>query len=150
MLDHDGEELIVLGPNGEVELSTSGAPPGTAHLWAEPIRRSLDDGRRHVVLACPGVSVAAWRLNGSQPGVEPRILVSVRHHPGCVPERGLTPRQREICEYAAAGATMGEVAKHLSLSLHTVRSHLRAAYRELGVSNRVELARLLPMLALDA
>jgi DNA-binding CsgD family transcriptional regulator len=53
----------------------------------------------------------------------------------------LSPRQREIAEYAAAGATAREIAATLGISPHTVRQHLKDVYRTLGVSSRVELVR---------
>lgn len=52
----------------------------------------------------------------------------------------LTPRQREVAELASVGATAIQMAAHLSISPHTVRQHLKAVYRALGVANRVELA----------
>lgn len=55
----------------------------------------------------------------------------------------LTPRQREIAEYAIRGATSGEIARTLAISQATVRSHLKAIYTRLGVCSRVELANAL-------
>ena len=55
----------------------------------------------------------------------------------------LTRRQREVAELAATGATIDEIGRHLGISPHTVRQHLRDAYRLLDVGNRVELARAL-------
>ena len=52
----------------------------------------------------------------------------------------LTPRQRQICELAAAGGTNGAIAAQLFLSVKTVETHLAAAYRKLGVTSRRELA----------
>lgn len=50
----------------------------------------------------------------------------------------LTPRQHEILELVAAGWATAEIAKELSLSLETVRNHLRRLLRELGAHTRVE------------
>jgi DNA-binding CsgD family transcriptional regulator len=55
----------------------------------------------------------------------------------------LSPRQREIAEYAAAGATAREIATTLEISQHTVRQHLKEVYRTLGVSSRLELVRVI-------
>jgi DNA-binding CsgD family transcriptional regulator len=52
----------------------------------------------------------------------------------------LTPRQRQICELAAAGRGNRAIAAELFLSIKTVETHLAAAYRKLGVSARVQLA----------
>ena len=74
------------------------------------------------------------------------MLVLVRRPPAWLASGCLTERQREVSEYAAAGATVPEIATTLALSRNTVRTHLKAAYRELGVSNRVELARAVALL----
>jgi DNA-binding CsgD family transcriptional regulator len=55
----------------------------------------------------------------------------------------LSPAQRRVAESAAAGATVEEIARELGLGGETARSHLREAYRRLGVANRVELAETL-------
>lgn len=55
----------------------------------------------------------------------------------------LTFRQREILEILTEGLTNAEIAKRLFLSEFTIKQHLRAAYKQLGVRNRIEAARLL-------
>ncbi|MCA9579228.1 MAG: helix-turn-helix transcriptional regulator [Polyangiales bacterium] len=55
----------------------------------------------------------------------------------------MTPRQAEVSEYAASGATVHEIASHLGISAETVRSHLKTVYRNFGVANRLELARVI-------
>jgi DNA-binding NarL/FixJ family response regulator len=54
----------------------------------------------------------------------------------------LTARQREILELVARGYSNARIAKDLFLSESTVKQHLRAAYRILGVSDRKEAAKL--------
>ena len=49
---------------------------------------------------------------------------------------GLSPRQREIMQLLADGATNDEIAALLHLSASTVKQHTSAAYRKLGVRNR--------------
>ena len=55
----------------------------------------------------------------------------------------LSPRQLEIAEYAAAGATANEIAEQLHISIHTVRQHIKEVYRRLQIANRIELSRVL-------
>jgi DNA-binding NarL/FixJ family response regulator len=55
----------------------------------------------------------------------------------------LTIRQREILQLVAQGLSNAQIAKHLFLSESTVKQHLRAAYKVLGVSDRKEAARLI-------
>jgi DNA-binding CsgD family transcriptional regulator len=47
-----------------------------------------------------------------------------------------------VAALVANGATNREVAAMLFISPHTVDSHLRHAFSKLGVSSRVQLARL--------
>jgi DNA-binding CsgD family transcriptional regulator len=51
----------------------------------------------------------------------------------------LTPRQRQICDLAAAGKGNKAISRELFLSIKTVETHLAAAYRKLGVSTRSSL-----------
>jgi DNA-binding NarL/FixJ family response regulator len=53
----------------------------------------------------------------------------------------LSARQREILELVSEGFTNAQIAKRLFLTESTIKQHLRAAYKVLGVSNRVEAAR---------
>jgi DNA-binding NarL/FixJ family response regulator len=55
----------------------------------------------------------------------------------------LTSRQREILELVAKGYSNARIAKDLFLSESTVKQHLRATYKVLGVSDRKEAARLI-------
>ena len=50
----------------------------------------------------------------------------------------LTARQREVLALLRQGCTTREIAAALAVAVPTVKSHLRALYRQLGASNRVE------------
>jgi DNA-binding NarL/FixJ family response regulator len=52
----------------------------------------------------------------------------------------LTDRQREVAELVAQGLSNEEIAGRLFLSLATVKSHLTASMRRLGIRSRTELA----------
>ena len=54
----------------------------------------------------------------------------------------LSVRQREILGYVVEGLSNAEIARRLYLSESTIKQHLRAAYKLLGVSNRIEAANL--------
>jgi DNA-binding CsgD family transcriptional regulator len=51
----------------------------------------------------------------------------------------LSPREREVFDVAIEGLSARDMARRLSLSEATVRSHLAAIYSKLGVTGRVEL-----------
>ncbi|HEY4413656.1 MAG TPA: PAS domain-containing protein [Gaiellaceae bacterium] len=53
-------------------------------------------------------------------------------------ETKLTRRQREILELVAAGTSTADIAAELSLSVETVRNHLRGLLHELDAHTRVE------------
>jgi DNA-binding NarL/FixJ family response regulator len=55
----------------------------------------------------------------------------------------LSARQREILEFVVEGLSNAEIAKRLFLSESTIKKHLRAAYKLLGVNNRTEAANLI-------
>ena len=55
----------------------------------------------------------------------------------------LKPRQREVLELVAEGLSNAQVARRLYLSESTVKQHLTAAYKVLGVRNRKQASSVL-------
>jgi DNA-binding NarL/FixJ family response regulator len=53
----------------------------------------------------------------------------------------LSARQREILEMVVEGLSNAQIARRLYLSESTIKQHLGAVYKELGVSNRTEAAK---------
>jgi DNA-binding NarL/FixJ family response regulator len=53
---------------------------------------------------------------------------------------GLTPRQVEVLDLLAAGATNGEIAETLVIAPKTVEHHVSAVLAKLGVTSRREAA----------
>ena len=53
----------------------------------------------------------------------------------------LTPREREVAIKIAQGCSAQEVAQALGISRQTVRLHLRACYRKLGLVRVGQLVR---------
>jgi len=51
---------------------------------------------------------------------------------------GLTPRQTEVLRHLAAGCSTKQIAERMSLSVETVRNHIRAVLRKLGAHSRLE------------
>jgi PAS domain S-box-containing protein len=50
----------------------------------------------------------------------------------------LTPRQAEVLRHLEAGRSTSQIADDLSLSVETVRNHIRAVLRKLGAHSRLE------------
>lgn len=57
--------------------------------------------------------------------------------------RFLTPRERQVLDGLAAGASTPELAARLGLSTSTVRSYVKAVLSKLGVHSRLEAVILL-------
>jgi len=53
----------------------------------------------------------------------------------------LSPREREVLQHIAAGATNKEIGRALHLSPHTIKEHTSSLYRRLGVRGRTEAVR---------
>jgi DNA-binding NarL/FixJ family response regulator len=76
--------------------------------------------------------------------VLPRALLRLWVDEQRPPDLGavLSARQRELLGLLTEGSTNAEIAGRLFLSESTVKQHLRAAYKALGVRNRREAAAL--------
>jgi len=59
---------------------------------------------------------------------------------GRVPDAGLTRRESDVLELLAGGASNREISRALYLSEKTVKAHLAAVFRKLGVTNRTQAA----------
>ena len=56
--------------------------------------------------------------------------------------QALTPSELEVVRLIARGATNRAAAERLYVSPHTVSTHLKHAFTKLGVTSRLELARI--------
>ena len=72
-------------------------------------------------------------------GVRRRIATTERPARGWA---GMTDSELEVVRRVSAGMTNREVAERLFVSTHTVSTHLRHVFAKLGISSRVELARI--------
>jgi DNA-binding CsgD family transcriptional regulator/PAS domain-containing protein len=112
-----------------------------------PTRRSgslvLTDGS---TMSCEVV-----RLEAAGDG-RPTGVLAVLHELTPVAERsvalvagryGLSQREQEVVTLVALGLATGEIADRLSISLHTVRDHLKHVYRKTSTGSRGQLLTLL-------
>ncbi len=63
-----------------------------------------------------------------------------RAEPASLAGSGLTPRQREILMALKQGQSNKEIGRQLGIPEGTVKVHLKAIYRQLGVNNRTQAA----------
>lgn len=86
-----------------------------------------------------GAARAAKRAEASLRRVGVRHVTHSRDTAGW---GALTQAERRVADLVTQGMTNHAVAAALSISSHTVDSHLRKVFRKLGVGNRVALTRL--------
>jgi DNA-binding NarL/FixJ family response regulator len=151
MPDLDGLELLraIKGDRPElpvVMLSTYDNAPY--------VKRALADGASGYLLKDATPEDLAQAINVAMSGsgnvLSPRVIqnlfeeheASGREH-GANGRRGeynLTQREHDILELLAEGRANREIAGRLYLSEKTVKAHLAAIFRKLGVTNRTQAA----------
>ncbi|NOY94435.1 MAG: helix-turn-helix transcriptional regulator [Deltaproteobacteria bacterium] len=97
------------------------------------------DRNTECVCIADGLHARTVRLDGPT-GVQYLVIFRAIERPKRSLLSALSPRQREVAELAATGATAIKIGQYLELSPHTVRQHLRAIYQRLGINSRSELA----------
>ena len=122
--------VLVFAPTPDLRLARAALKAGAVGLLhagmpPEQILRALSVALRGEVVLPRGLL---------------RLWVGEQRRPG--PEIGLSARQREVLGLVAEGLSNAEIAGRLFLSESTVKQHLRAAYKALGVKNRREAAAL--------
>ena len=77
-----------------------------------------------------------------EPAFVADLLASMINQLESLDDRGvgqpLSPAELGVLQVIARGATRAEAAEELSLSINTIKTHLRSAYRKLGVERREE------------
>ncbi len=101
------------------------------HLVGAVLHLSLDDPKRD---RTGGPTATELRDKGAIVPLDPYLLTGWAE---------LTDAERAVADLVAQGLTNKQTAKRMIMSHHTVDYHLRSVYRKLGVSSRVEVARLL-------
>lgn len=119
---------------------------------AQYVKRALADGAAGYLLkdATPedlsqAINVA---MSGSGNVLSPRVIQNLFDEEAAAsssgagrrPEFSLTQRENDILELLAEGKSNREIAGRLFLSEKTVKAHLAAVFRKLGVANRTQAA----------
>lgn len=114
--------------------------------WRVLVERGENSGRQTFVR--PDGSEIEAHFPGRMTDIEGRrlaVFVVDTAVPRSTPAAGqpiadVTPREREVIRLIALGASTREIAAQLSISVETVRTHVRNAMRKLGVRTRAQLA----------
>jgi DNA-binding CsgD family transcriptional regulator len=122
-------------------------PAGVVFAATRTDRHMTEHGRRLVNDVCARLSE---RLKGVERRRAALMQTSLRmaREAALVPEAAsgdldaLRPRERAIVVLYAEGLAVDEIAQLLVISPHTVRTHVKNAFRRLGVHSRDEAARL--------
>ena len=137
--DRDGIELI----RDLVAISEARVIVFTAALQEAQILRALRSGARAVVFKDqpPSMLISCVReVVAAEPCMARQVATSEGPGGGLCGDVGtLSPREREVTQWAVAGARNREIARELRISEGTVKLHLFHIYRKLRVLNRVGL-----------
>lgn len=137
--------LAMFDVSGELTAHTKSfplaLPPPVIPRLVEAVRTLQSARRERQWLLLGGKRVLLQALDGPRRGCVATVYEMQKGDSHA--KQLLSPRQYEIAEYAAAGATASEISRILEISVHTVRQHLKEAYRRLQVGNRVELSHAL-------
>jgi DNA-binding NarL/FixJ family response regulator len=126
-LSLDSPPIVVFGPQLDLPLARDALQAGASgFVHAEMMPDQLV---RALAVAVRGELVAPREL---------LRYVLTKDHSGDL--AALSARQREILGYVVEGLSNAEIGRRLYLSESTIKQHLRAAYKLLGVSNRIEAA----------
>ena len=125
---YPGVPLLVLGSQLDLALASSALKKGA-------------DGFVHAQMH-PAQVLRAVEVVKKGELAAPRQLLRYILSQNEIPEiEDLSARRREILEMVVDGLSNAEIAWRLYLSESTIKQHLRAAYKVLGVHNRTEAAK---------
>jgi DNA-binding NarL/FixJ family response regulator len=127
-LSPDAPPVVVFGPQLDLPLARDALQAGASgFVHAEMMPDQLV---RALAVATNGELVAPRELLG---------YVLTTDYSGDL--AALSVRQREILGHVVEGLSNAEIAGRLYLSESTIKQHLRAVYKVLGVRNRTEAAK---------
>jgi DNA-binding CsgD family transcriptional regulator len=141
----------VLTTNGKLEHAEGDARerPARAALREAVLRQHEARGRlrredpARATEAWTALVAGRWSLVDRFERGGRRYLVAMRNEHALPDPRALSPRERAIAHLVVLGKSNKLIGYELGLSESTIATHVAAAMKKLGVSSRVELARLL-------
>ncbi len=132
------------------DLQASGGARAAVFSWAAPDQLPAAETSPHLAksLTAPQLVVSLERLvegrletapardRPTQPAVaSPRAVPAFDEQPTDV---GLTPREGQIVGLIVTGLSNREIGEELDLSVNSVKTYIRSAYRKMGVERRTQ------------
>jgi DNA-binding NarL/FixJ family response regulator len=108
----------------------------TIRLGDEDVRRALEAGARGYLLKSAPWTTVVEAISAVARGlrwVSPEAASALTESVGLSP---LTPRERQVLETLATGASNSEISEALSISEPTVKAHVTSILAKLGVEDR--------------
>jgi LuxR family maltose regulon positive regulatory protein len=120
-----------------------GRRPEALRVAAAAIAAAEADGHRRFVLdaGTPGVQLLRSVLQAAPTPHAHRIAAAASEQVLAMGGPDLTERELEVVRYLPTPLSNAEMAARLYVSLNTLKTHLRAIYRKLGVKGRREAIR---------
>jgi DNA-binding NarL/FixJ family response regulator len=149
MPDYDGLELL---RSMKAEWPDTPVVMISTYENAPYVKRALADGAAGYLLKDATPEDLAQAINVAMSGsgnvLSPRVIQNLFEdqeatggsHNGRRNEYSLTQREHDILALLAEGRSNREIAGRLYLSEKTVKAHLAAIFRKLGVTNRTQAA----------
>lgn len=139
--DHDAVDAIVANPRaGKVVIYTWNLQP---KLVQKALSRGcagyLAKSGPAEVLVESLEQIAAGKVVAPPPGADPQTDDVGGSWPG--KEHGLSARESEILALITQGLTNEEITTRAYLSINTVKSYIRSAYRKIGATRRSQAVR---------
>lgn len=113
----------------------------------EYVRAALRDGACGYLLKRSGPTLLIEAIRAAMAGdtlispqITVRLLRGMTAAPVATPAEGLSDRELEVARLVALGHTNSDIAGQLFISAGTVKNHVAAVSRKLGVANRVAIA----------
>jgi DNA-binding NarL/FixJ family response regulator len=123
-----------LFPGCDAEFHPPAAPAVTAHAAATRCRRN-PSGRQLVRIGRLAQSDAHAHTGA-------RLRATTSQQLGAMRLPALTRSEHTVARLVADGHSNREIADRLTVSHRTIESHMRAIYRKLAVTSRVQVARV--------
>jgi DNA-binding CsgD family transcriptional regulator len=139
LLDGDADTLVAAAD------LLAGTPWRLDHAWARQdaadlLAASGAHERAHAMTERSGTVLAMVRAGASKSAATTVSTTSAAALPPANGWGAVSPRELEIVQLVAAGASNPEIAARLHISRRTVESHVSNVMRKLGASNRTQVA----------